>query len=391
MFINEEISNEFDFFKNMKISYFDYAATSIMPNKVIDKWVDYQKNVTVFYGKGNNILANQAMETFKKAEDILHYHFGIGDDYDLVYGKNTTELINLMALSLNNHIKPLDYILVGPFEHHSNLLPWKYLAKRSNAVFFEMPLTASGSIDYDYLNSIKESVKVVAISSVSNTTAYKMDINRVCDIFSNSLIFVDESQLVAHQRIEKHNNITGHMLNSHKMYGPKNIGGAFVKKSFLKSIDPVLIGGGMVNVIGFEDTWGEGKHKFEAGTLDVGSIAAWSEACKFIDNIGYDYIEKLEEYCYDSVVSALNKNKGIRIIGNEHNCSKSLVSFVCEKYHAHDVEHFLAANNVIIRSGNLCAQPAIRKFGEIALNRISFGLGIKNEDLHRICDLIGEL
>ena len=391
MINDEEIRNEFELLKNRKIAYFDYAATAVMPNRVIEKWVEYQKNVTVFYGKGNHVLAKEAAEIFADAETVLYDHFGVAEEYELIYGKNTTELINLMALSLQNQILPLDYILIGPYEHHSNLLPWKYLAKKTQAIFLEMPLTEEGDIDYGYLESIRDLVKVVAFSSISNTTAYRMDIPKICEIFDRAHVFVDESQQIAHQKIEQNRNITGYMLTSHKMYGPKNIAGAFIRRSFLEQIDPVLLGGGMVNAIGFEDTWGDGKHKFEAGTLDIGLIAAWAEACRFVREIGYDTIEAFESFCYHTVRSALKAGSGIRILGEEEHCSKSLLSFVCEQHHAHDVEYFFDQNNVIIRSGNLCAQPSIRKLGETAVNRISFGLGISNEDINRLCNLIGEL
>jgi len=388
MDIDNKISDKFCI--DQEIAYFDYAATTFMPQQVIEKWVEYQKNVGIFYGKGYNKLSIKAIEKFNEAESIMHKHFGIDESYEFIYGKNTTEVINIVALGIKKKIKPLDYILVGPYEHHSNLLPWKYLAKDREAIFLEMPLKSDGNIDWGYLEEIKNAVKVVSFSSVSNISGFKVDLNKVCEIFDKSYIFVDESQQVAHKSLNTNNRITGYFLTSHKMYGPKNIAGALIKKSFLEDLEPTLLGGGMVNSVGLEDVWADYKHKFEAGTIDIGLIRAWAEACIFLHNVGYEYIEELENYCYLRVREEMEKYKKICIL-DSHLDSKCMISFVDKQIHAHDVEYIFSKNNIIIRSGNLCAQPSIRKLEEVAINRISFGLGVSERDLDRLCKMIREL
>ena len=252
----------------------------------------------------------------------------------------------MLALSYPDTLHSLDCILAGPYEHHSNLLPWKYLAKRNNAIFLEMPLTKEGQIDYSYLQEMKDIVSCVVLSSVANSNGFMPDLQKVCEIFDNAYIFIDESQNVAHAPIYTNDRITGYILSSHKMYGPKNIAGALVKKSYLEKVTPVLLGGGMVDTVSFEDTWGETKKKFEAGTFDVGLLVAWSEACSFINQIGYDNIRLAEESWYEAIKQSLLENERLRMLNIEGG-SKSILTFVSDQYHAHDLEYILSEQNII--------------------------------------------
>lgn len=386
----ENLDSFAQFFNAKAVDYFDYAATTFMPERVINKWVDYQSNVGIYYGKGNNDLADRAYKTLMESERILFDHFGVSGEYGLIYGKNVTEIVNIIAISLREHIRPMDIILVGPYEHHSNILPWKYLAKSTGALFIEMPLTIDDEIDWNYLEKISKNIKLVAVSSTSNTNGYKVDIKRICDIFTDSLIFVDESQTEAHSPIYCDNRITAHFLSSHKMYGPKNIAGAFVRRDFIDSIEPVLLGGGMVETVALEDTWKKSEKKFEAGTTDIGLISAWAEACLFVREVGFDTISKIDEYCFSKIYETLSNIPGVRIVSKVDQC-KSLISFVSDKKHAHDIEHMLANSNIIIRSGNMCAQPSIRKMNEFAINRLSYGIGVTKASLERLCEKLKEV
>lgn len=378
------------YFKDKKVDYFDYAATTFMPQKVIESWVEYQNNIGIYYGKGNNILADKAYNTYINSEKSIFNHFNVSCDYKLIYGKNVTELINIIALSLGEIIRPMDVILIGPYEHHSNILPWKYLAKRTGAIFIEMPLTINDEIDWSYLERIKQKVKIVAVSSASNTNGFKVDVEKVCGIFSKSYIFVDESQTVAHSSIVKNDRITAHFFSSHKMYGPKNIAGAFIKKEFIDEIPPLFLGGGMVETVALEDTWKKCEKKFEAGTVDIGLISAWAKACEFVNDIGYDRINEIDNYCISKVYDVLVSNPNVRVVSKVNDC-KSLISFVNDKKNAHDIEYSLAENNIIIRSGNMCAQPSIRKMGEFAINRISFGIGVSEMNIENLCRVLKEV
>jgi cysteine desulfurase/selenocysteine lyase len=374
------------------LHYFDYAATTFMPQTVIEKWATYQNTVGVYYGKGNNFLSKTAKEIMRESESRLRLFLGLGDDYQFLYAKNTTEAINLVALSLSNCIRPMDYIMVGPYEHHSNYLPWKYVAKKRNAVFMEMPVDSEGNVDYEYIQKFRQHIKVISVSSVANTNGYALDIDRLAAIMDdNTFLFVDESQKLAHAPITVHDKIAGHYLSSHKMYGPKNIAAAIVKRDLLQQASPVLLGGGMVNTVGFQDTWASGSRKFEAGTIDIGAIYAWAEACIFVEKIGFGVIKSRETHCHQVVCDVLKSNDSIEMVQDGANGVTSLISFSHRGWHAHDLEYLLSRRNIIIRSGNLCSQNSIRKYHNCAINRISFGIGISENDLKQLVNVLKEL
>lgn len=373
-----------------KIHYFDYAATTFQCSQSLAAYNYFQNNVGILWGKGNNILSQTSKEIFESSLMVLREHFSIPDNYKMIIGKNTTEVINVIAYSLRTYIHPMDIILVGPYEHHSNYLPWKYLAKEKNAIFLEMTLCDDGSINMDYLDSIKDNVKIVAYSSISNTNAYKMNEKIITSIFPNALIFSDESQKVAHEELYISNQKAGYVLSSHKMYGPKNIAGAFIRNDVIENMEPVMLGGGMIEYQQLYDKWNSEQYKFYAGTYDVGLLYAWSEACKYIQTISYNVIEKKESDYYDCLSYTLSQKEHIRIINNSYS-SKGLISFYHNNIHPHDVESLLAKHNIIIRSGNMCAQPAIRKIGYNAINRISFGMGINKNSFSKLIDIINEV
>lgn len=374
------------------IHYFDYAATTFMPKSVIEKWVEYQNTIGVFHGKGKNILSNAAQDIMVESEKTIKKFLGAFEEYDFIYSKNTTEVINLVALSLENEIKPMDYIMVGPYEHHSNYLPWKYLAQKQDAIFMEMPVDSDGNVDYEYIKQNNRRIKVMSVSSVANTNGYAINLDKLLSLVGeDTLFFVDESQKLAHSRLTVNKKIAGHFLSSHKMYGPKNIAGALMKKEIIKKIPPILLGGGMVNTVGFNDTWADGKAKFEAGTMDIGAIYAWSEACRFIETIGFETINKIDKYCHAEIYDVLNSNENIDIIQSGGSGVSALISFTDKRLHAHDMEYIFSKKKILIRSGNLCSQNSIRKFNNYAINRISFGVGVSEDDLSQLVDVLKEL
>ena len=375
-------------FKDKDIKYFDYAATTFMCAPALETYVSFQEKVGVLWGKGNNSLSEESKKIFEHAVEVIRRHFGIDDSYEFITGKNVTELVNVLAYSLQRLVSPMDIILVGPYEHHSNYLPWKYLARQRDAIFFEMPLTEDGEIDFEFLSSIAADVKIISCSTVSNVNGFEINLEKLLKLFPpQTLIFTDESQKVAHDRITLNPRISGYLLSSHKMYGPKNIAGAFLKADLLEKLEPVFLGGGMIHHQNFSDTWSEGRQKFYAGTYDVGLLAAWSAACEYLQKISFDKIKQDESAYFDTVCETLRQNPKIQIVNAPHSV-KSLISFVHEEIHAHDVEEFLSKKDCVIRSGNLCAQPALRKLGYNAVNRISFGLGA---DLQKVDDLCANL
>ena len=389
MFLFDKYRNDFGIFRtNPEIAYFDYATTTFMPEQVINAYLQYVNTIGVSVDRGSTYLHQQAKDVYNKAVDNIT-NFFIGTDavskYRMIFGKNTTELINIISYSIEDQIQPLDFIVVGPYEHHSNYLPWKYLAERKGALFVELPVNLEGEIDYSYLKKIAPSIKLISLSAVSNTNGYKIDIDKVISyVSSDTFVMIDAAQLVAHDRINTNEKISCIFLSSHKMYGPKNIAGALVKKSLIPLLKPVFFGGGMVETIGISETWQKDEDKFLAGTIDASLLMAWSSACDYIKDIGFDAISQKEKYLYNKIRNALESINNITIIGPSVPCASSLISFVHKTIHAHDIQEYFSENNIIVRAGNLCSQNSLVKYGLNAITRISFGIGITDKCLNKI-------
>ncbi len=377
---------DFPILKKNNIHYFDYGATSFMPQSVIDKWCEVNSNIGVFVGRGNSILTKRAEKELKDDEKYFNKFFNISNEYQKIYTKNVTEAINIVALAIEDLIGVMDMIVVGPFEHHSNYLIWREIAKRKKAIFCEMPINEQGSVDYDFLDRYKERIKVVSVSAVSNSFGYKMDIGKIASkINEKTILLVDESQVVAHMPIEVNEKVSGYFIPSHKMYGPKNIAMACIKKSLINEMKPVILGGGMVENVGYKTEWLENNKKFYAGTMDIALISAWVEACKFIERITYEEIQKRNDKYSKIIRETLQKN-GYKIIEVKKYCVNYIISFTHSNIHAHDINEYLSSKNIIIRSGNLCSQNALRKIESNALNRITLGLGVSDDDVKCLCD-----
>jgi cysteine desulfurase/selenocysteine lyase len=357
----------------------------------MNKWREINCKSGVSTGRGSSALNKRAEQILHESEQCFRNFFGLSEEYKYIYSKNVTEAINILALSLEQQINSLDMIVVGPFEHHSNYLPWKSLAKKTGALFCEIPLDKQGNIDYSYLIRNKDRIKIISVSAVSNSFGYRLDIDKICDIIeSKTLFFVDQSQVSAHMKICTNDRIDGHFISSHKMYGPKNIAFAAVKQEIIHKLNPVILGGGMVDYVGFQDIWLDGRDKFLAGTMDIALIGAWAEACRFISDVSYDIIQSRNEHYSKIIIKALEDFGYERVVIND-NCVDYIISFTHDGMHPHDISEYLANLNIIIRSGNLCSQNSIRKINNNAINRISLGLGITDDDLNKLCAELGKI
>lgn len=388
---NDNFKSVIPTLKDTNIHYFDYAATTFMPEQVMDKWREINCNSGVFISRGNSSLTQKAELELFNAEECFHKFFNLSDEYDFIYSKNVTESINVLALSLMDLVHTPDIILVGPYEHHSNYLPWKHLAKKTGALFCEMPVDIFGNPDYSFIEKNKKRIKILSLSCVSNSFGYLFDIEKVCNIIDeNTLLFIDQSQVTAHMPMITNKKISAHFIASHKMYGPKNIASIAIKKELLDKLPPIFLGGGMVETVGFKDTWLNDRRKFLAGTMDIGLIGAWAEACKFISDISYSKIQQINKKHSQEILEILKKyNFNHVCIDNQ--CVDYVISFTHNDIHAHDINDFFAKNNVVIRSGNLCSQNALRKIKSYAINRISLGIGVDSQDIQKLDEVIGEM
>ena len=385
---------DFGIFRNYRdIIYLDYAATTFMPDQVIKSWVDYQQCIGVSYNRGNGLLSDYAqMEYINSKLNILKF-FEAEENYDLLFGKNATECLNIMAYSLKGTISQGDIILMGPYEHHSNILPFEKVAKDMGACLVQLPLLENGDINYEFFDSIDiKRIKVISISMISNVNSYAIDVDWLKKVKNESeaIIVLDVSQMVGHCQLNcKQINADAYVMSAHKMYGPKNIGAAIVKTKLIEKMNPVLLGGGMVwNSLGASPSWQIGSRKFEAGTFDVGLVRAWSEACNYLKKIGMDVIRESDRIIWSYTKDRMDKNIFSIVPGG--NDYSSMVSFVVNSIHPHDLAEIAVAHNFEIRTGHMCAQGALENLGYKTLCRLSWGIGSDISDVEAFICLVEE-
>lgn len=377
--------------KNEHITYLDYAATTFMPDQVIDSWIDYQQMIGVGCNRGDGPLSEMAQEEYSKSKGKILAFFDADVHYDLLFGKNATECLNLLAYSLRKTLSPGDIILMGPYEHHSNILPWEKCAGKTGACLVQLPLAETGDINYDFINTIDtERIKVVSMSAVSNVNANAVDMHWFKNLIAECRAFsiLDVSQAVGHRKLSFDEiGADAYVMSAHKMYGPKNIGAAIVKREKIDSMEPFIVGGGMVwNSLGAVPKWHTGARKFEAGTYDVGLLRAWGEACNYLNHIGMEKVSQSDRRIWEYAKRRIDNEHFVIVPGGDE-CS-SIVSFCVNNLHPHDVAHIAAEHNFEIRTGHMCAQAALNNLGFTSLCRLSWGIGSDLEDIESFIGLL---
>lgn len=391
-----ERRNDFGVYRtNEKLTYLDYAATTFMPDIVLKSWINYQQRVSVTCNRGDGPLSEKAQEYYNTSKEEILSFFDARHDYSILPGKNATECLNLLVYALEYMVKPGDIILLGPYEHHSNILPWSECAKRKGACLIQVPLLENGEIDYSFVNKIDiRKIRILSISVISNVNSYTLDQDWIKNmtVHSNAFIILDVSQATGHCEMSfRKIGADAYVMSAHKMYGPKNIGAVIIKNEHIEKMHPFILGGGMVwNSLGENPQWQPGYRKFEAGTFDVGLFVAWSTACKYLDSIGMDKIVSSDKEIYMATKRRMN-NGCYHIVpgGKEHS---SMISFSVIGIHPHDVGRIAVKNGFEIRTGHMCAQSTLNNLGFTTLCRLSWGIGSCKEDAIRFFDILeGEM
>lgn len=392
-----DLRKTFKIFRNNPgLVYLDYSATTFMPDSVMNKWIKYHSEVSISANRNRSSLGIKAINYLEDSRRNISNFFNSNESYDLIFTKNATESLNIIANGFGELLNKGDIILLSSIEHHSNIIPWQKVAEKNGAIIVLIPLKDDGSLDYEILDLLKgQNVKIVSLSLVSNVTGYQIDHKKIKKFVDQeeANYILDISQAVAHMEIDLSKyNADAYALSAHKMYGPKNIGGLFLKKKLTKKISPYIYGGGMVwNFAGPKKEWAEGHKKFEAGTFDVGLAYAWSHACDFIKDVSFERIEKVNRDIYQKFFIALSDIKDIELVKNGDRHLNSLLSFQHRRIHSHDLEEELSKENIVLRTGHMCSQNTLRELEKVSLNRISWGIGVTNNNIDKFIDVIKKL
>lgn len=379
-----------------QLAYLDSGATSQKPLAVLDAERDFLLNSNGAVHRGAHQLMEEATDAYEQGrEDIASF---VGADADeLVFTKNATEAINLVAYTLGdkrfeNAIGPGDVIATTELEHHANLVPWQELALRTGAtlkwygVVSEGP--EAGRIDLDSLQ-LDDNVKVVAFSHHSNVTGA---VAPVAELVARAravgaLVVLDACQSVPHQPVDFHDlGVDFAAFSGHKMLGPTGIGVLYGRRDVLTTLPPFLTGGSMIETVTMEaTTFAPAPQRFEAGTPMTSQVVGLAAAARYLDAIGMSTVQQHEDELVAAALAGLSDIGEVRIIGPtsmQHRGSP--VSFVVDGVHAHDVGQVLDDDGVAVRVGHHCAWPLHRRFGIAATARASFAVYNTLDEVDRL-------
>ncbi|MFL6036519.1 MAG: cysteine desulfurase [Gaiellaceae bacterium] len=370
------------------VAFLDSAASTQKPRQVLDALRDFYETSYANVHRGVYELAERATAALEEARTKACHFVNAPSSREIIFVRNATEALNLVAYAWGmNNLGPGDTVLVTELEHHSNYVPWQYVAGRTGADFRMVPLDDAGELRLDALDEY-ENVKVVATGLVSNSLGTVNDGARIAAwAHEHGAIYVcDAAQAAPHKRIDVQAIGCDFLaVSGHKMCGPSGIGFLWGRADLLQSMEPFLLGGHMIRKVGRDDTtWGELPHKFEAGTAPMAEAVGLGAAIDYLEEIGLEAIFAHEQELVAYALEKLGEIAGITLYGPPPDRRAGIVSFNLEGVHPHDVAQILDLDAVAIRAGHHCCQPLMAKLGVAATNRASFYLYTIPEEIDRL-------
>lgn len=385
----EEIKKDFPIFNNRDVVYLDSGATTQKPQCVIDAVNKFYENSNANPHRGAYSLSIEATEIYENTRRKIAKFINAKSSEEIIFTKNASESLNLVAYSYGlDTLNENDEVVLSIMEHHSNLVPWQMVTKKTKSNLKYMYINDEFELSNDEIESkITDKTKIVAITHVSNVLG---TINNVKEIIKyahkkGAKVLLDASQSIPHMKVDVQDLDADFVIFSgHKMLAPLGIGVLYAKKEILNKMNPFLMGGDMIEyVYEQETTFAPLPNKFEAGTQNVGGVVGLGAAIDYIEKIGYDEIRKYEDEVVGYAIDELSKLDYLTlyITPNRENHS-SVISFNIKGVHPHDVASILDSENVCVRSGNHCAQPLMRFLGIDSTCRASFYFYNTKEDVN---------
>lgn len=376
------------------IIYLDSAATSQKPSSVIDSISAYYKSINANPHRGAYNLSVQATSAYENARDLVRNFINAKSSKEIIFTKNATESLNLIAYSYGlDNLNAGDEVVLSIMEHHSALVPWQEICKKKKAILKYMYVNENYEISDNELEKITDKTKIVGVTHVSNVSGTINDVKKIISVAHNhnAKVVVDASQSIAHMKVDVQDLDADFLVfSSHKMYGPMGIGVLYGKELLLERMKPFLMGGDMIEYVYEQDTtYAELPQRFEAGTQNVEGAIGLLEAINYIKKIGYDKIGKHER---ELLKYAREKLEGLDFLDlyypkNIDNHS-SVISFNIKGVHPHDASSILDTMNICVRSGNHCAQPFLRSLGVDSTLRMSIAIYNNKNDINALVNAL---
>ena len=389
--ILEEIKKDFPLLENRDIAYLDSGATTQKPKQVIEAIEKYYKNNNANPHRGAYSLSIEATEQYENTRTKIAEFINAKHREEIIFSKNATESLNLIAYSYGiEKLKKDEEVVISIMEHHSNLVPWQKVTKKTGSKLKYMYINENYEIpDEEIENKITEKTKIVGITHVSNVLGTINNIKKIIKYAhkKGAIVIVDASQSIPHIKIDVQDlNADFLVFSGHKMLAPLGIGVLYGKREILNNMTPFLMGGDMIEyVYEQETTFAPLPNKFEAGTQNVEGVIGLGAAIDYIQKIGYDKIQEKENEIIKYARQELSKLNYLKLYltPNSQNHS-SVISFNINGVHPHDVASILDSENVCVRSGNHCAQPLMRFLGIDSTCRASFYFYNTKEDVDKL-------
>ncbi|MBS4195239.1 cysteine desulfurase [Lederbergia citri] len=373
--------------------YLDSAATSQKPVQVIEVLDEYYREYNSNVHRGVHTLGTRATDRYEAAREKVRKFINASSIEEIIFTRGTTTALNTVAVSYGmENLKEDDEIVISYMEHHSNIIPWQQLAKRTGAKLKYIPLLEDGSISLeDARETITPKTKIVSIMYVSNVLGV---INPIKDLAAiahenGAVMVVDGAQAAPHMQVDVRDlNCDFFAFSGHKMCGPTGIGVLYGKREHLEKMEPIEFGGEMIDFVGLqESTWKELPWKFEAGTPIIAGAIGLGAAIDFLEKIGTDNILEHEHRLAAYALEKMSSIEGLTIYGpKEAEKRAGVITFNLEDVHPHDVATVLDSEGIAIRAGHHCAQPLMKWLNVSSTARASFYLYNTEQDIDMLVD-----
>ncbi|WP_138007929.1 aminotransferase class V-fold PLP-dependent enzyme [Halalkalirubrum salinum] len=374
--------------------YLDNGATSQTPRQVVDAIVDYYYGYNSNVHRGIHQLSQEASVAYEAAHDRVAEFINAAGREEIVFTKNTTESMNLVAYAWGlEELSPGDSVVTTEMEHHAALVTWQQICKKTGAELRFIRIDGEGRLDMDHAAElIDDSTKMVSAVHISNTLGTINPVSDLCDLAHehDAYAFIDGAQAVPTRPVDVAAiDADFYAFSGHKMLGPTGIGVLYGKESILESMSPYLYGGEMIRTVTYEEsTWEDLPWKFEAGTPVIEQGIALHAAIDYLEDIGMENVQRHEELLAEYAYEELTAHGDVEIYGPPGDDRGGLVAFNLEGVHAHDLSSILNDYAVAIRAGDHCTQPLHDKLGVAASARASFYIYNTTEEIDRLVEAV---
>ena len=389
--MKRDYRQDFPLLRENSIVYLDSAATAQRPDVVIEAEMEFYRNYNANPLRGLYSLGIEATDRYEETRECVAKFIHAASAKEIIFTRNATESLNLVAYSYGlSHLQKGDEIVVSILEHHSNQLPWRMVAEKTGAVVKYLECDRQGHIsDADLQAAFSEKTKLVAVTQVSNVLGIRTPIEKIVALArkSGAVVVLDAAQSTPHMEVDVQKlGVDFLAFSGHKLMAPMGIGVLYGRKELLSEMPPFLTGGEMIQTVTRDKVvYAELPHKFEAGTVNGAGAWALAAAIRYLQEVGYEQIQKQELLLTTQLMDGLKKVPHVQIQGSpdpKEHCG--IVSFTIDGVHPHDVSSILDADGIAVRAGHHCAQPLMQQIGVMSTTRASMYFYNTEEDIEKL-------